>query len=135
MKELRAFTSALVLTQLSNKWPNHCHVWSQTHEIMQLTLWNSSHQSTITEREQDVLEKSLLVPYHIYKHICYINQFNWIMKSPAVEKYTNDYTTVTSFVNVIAEGAIIDLWPSHGQLTFKLIPYYYGKINLEPTGE
>lgn len=31
------------------------------------------------------------------------------MKSPAVEKYINGYTTVTSFVEVIAEGAVIDL--------------------------
>lgn len=31
------------------------------------------------------------------------------MKSPAVEKYINEYTTVTIFVEVIAEGAIIDL--------------------------
>lgn len=58
------------------------------------------------------------------------------MKSPAGEKYINGYTTVTRFVEVIAEGAIINLWPSHGQLLrFNLIPYYYEKINVEPTGE
>lgn len=31
------------------------------------------------------------------------------MKLPAVEKYINYYTTVTSFDEVIAEGAIINL--------------------------
>lgn len=111
----------------SNAWNNATkHSWV-----------SSPHQSTMTQREQDALGKSLLLSYHIYKHICYTNQFNWILKSPAAEKYINDYTTVTSFVEVIAEGAIIDLWPSHVgiQLTFKLIPYYYEKINLEPTGE